>query len=59
MPPGTDTRERLVNAARELFLEHGYTATGIAQILARAEAKSGSPNRANISVSAAISAPLR
>jgi AcrR family transcriptional regulator len=36
------TRTRLVDAARDLFLEQGYTATGVAQILKRAEAKSGS-----------------
>lgn len=37
-----DTRHRLVEAARALFLEQGYTATGIAQILRRADARSGS-----------------
>jgi TetR/AcrR family transcriptional regulator, transcriptional repressor for nem operon len=36
------TRERLVEAARTLFWEQGYTATGIAQILKRADAGSGS-----------------
>ena len=36
------TRERLVEAARALFWEKGYQATGIAEILRRAEAKSGS-----------------
>lgn len=36
------TRERLVDAARDLFLRQGYTATGIAQILHAADAKSGS-----------------
>jgi TetR/AcrR family transcriptional regulator, transcriptional repressor for nem operon len=36
------TRERLVDAARYLFWEQGYAATGLAQILARAEANSGS-----------------
>lgn len=40
--PESDTRARLVEAARELFLLHGYTATGIAQILKRADARSGS-----------------
>jgi TetR/AcrR family transcriptional repressor of nem operon len=36
------TRDRLVEAARYLFWEKGYTATGLAEILARAEANSGS-----------------
>jgi TetR/AcrR family transcriptional regulator, transcriptional repressor for nem operon len=36
------TRDRLVEAARTLFWEHGYTATGIAQILEEAGAGSGS-----------------
>jgi AcrR family transcriptional regulator len=38
----SDTRERLVTAARELFLKQGYSATGVAQILREAEARSGS-----------------
>lgn len=37
-----NTRDRIVEAARELFFEQGYHATGIAQILKRAEAHSGS-----------------
>jgi AcrR family transcriptional regulator len=37
-----ETRERLVEIARRLFHEQGYTATGIAQILDAAEARSGS-----------------
>ncbi|HMF10841.1 MAG TPA: TetR/AcrR family transcriptional regulator [Gemmataceae bacterium] len=37
-----ETRDRLVETARRLFHEHGYTATGIAQILDAAEARSGS-----------------
>jgi AcrR family transcriptional regulator len=37
-----ETRERLVETARRLFHEQGYTATGIAQILNAAEANSGS-----------------
>ena len=37
-----DTRERLVEAARTLFLEQGYGATGVAQILKAADANSGS-----------------
>ena len=36
------TRERLVEAALYLFWLQGYAATGIAQILDRAEAKAGS-----------------
>jgi TetR/AcrR family transcriptional regulator, transcriptional repressor for nem operon len=36
------TRDRLVEAARTLFWEHGYTGTGIAQILKEADAGSGS-----------------
>lgn len=38
----SETRERLVETARRLFHEHGYTATGIAQILEAANARSGS-----------------
>ena len=37
-----ETRERLVETARRLFHEQGYTATGIAQILDAAKANSGS-----------------
>lgn len=36
------TRDRLIEAARELFLAQGYAATGIAQILRAADAKPGS-----------------
>lgn len=36
------TRQRLVDAARNLFWEQGYTATGIAQILKTARARPGS-----------------
>ena len=36
------TRERIVEAARQLFFRQGYTATGISQILKEANAKSGS-----------------
>ena len=36
------TRERLVEAARSLFWKHGYSSTGIAQILKEADAGSGS-----------------
>jgi AcrR family transcriptional regulator len=38
----TDTRERIIDAAMELFQAQGYGATGIAQILKAANAKSGS-----------------
>jgi TetR/AcrR family transcriptional regulator, transcriptional repressor for nem operon len=37
-----DTRERIVDAARFLFWEKGYAATGLAELLARAGANSGS-----------------
>lgn len=36
------TRERLIGAARELFYERGYEATGVAEILKRARVNSGS-----------------
>lgn len=36
------TRERLIDAARQLFWQQGYAATGIAQILQTAGARSGS-----------------
>jgi AcrR family transcriptional regulator len=39
--PGT-TRDRIIEAARELFYSQGYTATGIAQILKVSGANSGS-----------------
>jgi AcrR family transcriptional regulator len=38
----SDTRARIVEAARYLFWEKGYAATGLAELLARAEANSGS-----------------
>src|SRR6185369_9020117 len=37
-----DTRQRIVEAARELFYEKGYAATGLAELLQRAGANSGS-----------------
>jgi len=37
-----DTRQRIVEAARALFWEKGYTATGLAELLQRAGANSGS-----------------
>jgi AcrR family transcriptional regulator len=37
-----DTRQRIVEAARFLFWEKGYAATGLAELLARANANSGS-----------------
>lgn len=37
-----ETRERILHAAMELFHEKGYTAAGMSEILARAEANSGS-----------------
>lgn len=43
MPPAaTDTRERILQAARRLFHEQGYHATGIATILREAQVHSGS-----------------
>jgi TetR/AcrR family transcriptional regulator, transcriptional repressor for nem operon len=38
----TETRDRLVMAARDLFWQQGYAATGIAEILRAADAGSGS-----------------
>jgi TetR/AcrR family transcriptional repressor of nem operon len=38
----TDTRERIIDAARFLFWERGFAATGMADILKRARARSGS-----------------
>lgn len=38
----TETRERIVESARQLFFQQGYGATGIAQILKESEANSGS-----------------
>jgi AcrR family transcriptional regulator len=38
----TDTRQRLIDAARQLFWEQGYAQTGIAQILETADVRSGS-----------------
>jgi TetR/AcrR family transcriptional regulator, transcriptional repressor for nem operon len=37
-----DTRQRIVDAARDLFWKKGYAATGLAELLARAGANSGS-----------------
>lgn len=41
-PTPADTRARIVEAARFLFWEKGYAATGLAELLARAGANSGS-----------------
>jgi len=41
-PPRTRTRDKLVDVARQLFHQHGYRATGIAEILRAAEVNSGS-----------------
>src|SRR3954454_24337755 len=41
-PAQAATRERLIEAARHLFWEKGYAATGLAELLARAGANSGS-----------------
>src|SRR3954451_11794102 len=37
-----NTRDRILEAARHLFWEKGYAATGMAEILARADANAGS-----------------
>jgi len=42
MKPRKETSERLIEAARQLFLKQGYTATGIAQILELADVNAGS-----------------
>lgn len=42
MPPITDTRQRLIDAAAELFWERGYAATGLSDILEAAGARGGS-----------------
>ena len=42
MAASKDTRQRIVEAARDLFWEKGYTATGLAELLQRANANSGS-----------------
>lgn len=42
MAAKTDTRTRLVDVARDLFWSQGYGATGVAEILKGADAKSGS-----------------
>jgi len=41
-PSAISTRDRLLDAARYLFWEKGYAATGMAEILQRADANSGS-----------------
>src|SRR5664280_2263180 len=38
----TDTRERIINASGELFRRQGYSATGVKQIVAAAQAPFGS-----------------
>jgi TetR/AcrR family transcriptional regulator, transcriptional repressor for nem operon len=40
--PSSNTRERIIMAAVELFYAHGYAATGMADILRKAKANSGS-----------------
>jgi TetR/AcrR family transcriptional regulator, transcriptional repressor for nem operon len=45
MPPvqqSPSTRDRIINAAVELFYAHGYAGTGMAEILKKADANSGS-----------------
>ncbi|MFI5104789.1 MAG: TetR/AcrR family transcriptional regulator, partial [Terriglobales bacterium] len=40
--PKSTTRERIIQAAVELFYAHGYAGTGMAEILKKANANSGS-----------------
>ncbi|MDP8980484.1 MAG: TetR/AcrR family transcriptional regulator [Acidobacteriota bacterium] len=40
--PSSDTKDRILESARYLFWEQGYAATGMADILKRAKANSGS-----------------
>jgi TetR/AcrR family transcriptional repressor of nem operon len=40
--PKTSTRNRIIEAAVELFYAHGYAGTGMAEILKKAKANSGS-----------------
>jgi AcrR family transcriptional regulator len=42
MAAASSTRDRILEAARYLFWERGYTATGMADILERAQANAGS-----------------
>lgn len=42
MSESNTTRDRIVNAARELFYEHGFAGASLADILKKAEANSGS-----------------
>ncbi len=41
-PSQSATRERIIRAAVELFYQHGYAGTGLAEILQKAKANSGS-----------------
>ncbi|HEY0564514.1 MAG TPA: TetR/AcrR family transcriptional regulator [Terriglobales bacterium] len=41
-PQSPPTRDRIINAAVELFYAHGYAGTGMAEILKKADANSGS-----------------
>ena len=42
MPQELGTRDRLIESARFLFWQHGYAATSMADLLARANVNSGS-----------------
>ena len=42
MPPTSDTRQRLIDAAADLFWRRGYAATGLSDILEAAGARGGS-----------------
>lgn len=39
---GPSTREKIIEAARELFFDQGYASTGLAQIVSKAGVKTGS-----------------
>lgn len=42
MPPSTDTRDRIIDSAMEMFVYHGFEQTGLAQIAKKANALPGS-----------------
>jgi len=49
----TNTRDRIIEAARRLFFQQGYTATGMSEILKAADVRSGSlyyffPSKAHV-----------
>src|SRR5215469_3803404 len=55
-----DTPTRIIDAARELFLEKGYNSTSVADILARSQVNSGSlyhffPSKQDVLIAVLIS----